>query len=216
MLYGDFGTTWTKLYDSRSGDRRIVPTRDSSSLSVDIATGHQSLGRGRQFFNELTALVEGGISRLGSGPWTLLDIGSRDVKLVSIENGHPVRMDWNNSCGALSGFTLELLGRYFALDFGNLAPTEESFPFTCGVLGMERLFDEVASGKSVERAVASFVRGMAGWIHALLGKPSLIYLSGGMCDNPLFLKSFPEHVQIAPLGRFVLLDGLQALEKKPS
>jgi hypothetical protein len=35
-----------------------------------------------------------------------------------------------------------------------------------------------------------------------------------MCDNRLFLRSFPPGVEVVPLGRFVLVEGLVAeLEK---
>jgi hypothetical protein len=125
-----------------------------------------------------------------------------------------VAMDWNNSCGALTGFTLELLGRYFNLDFGTIEPVPTGLPVTCGVLGMERLFDEVASGKPVEQAVAAFVRGMASFTHAFINRPDHFYLSGGMCDNPLFILSFPEGVRVEPLGRFVLVEGLLSEARK--
>jgi len=42
-----------------------------------------------------------------------------------------------------------------------------------------------------------------------IGSPRGFYLSGGMCDNPLFLGSFPEGVEVIPLGRFVLVEGLR-------
>jgi len=208
MLLGDFGTTWTKTLDTETGGRRLVPTREVQDLRADVATGHNARGRADTFVNELLALVQGGISRLGPGPWTLVDIGSRDIKVVRVENGRPVAMDWNNSCGALTGFTLELLGRYFNLDFNEVRPANTGLPVTCGVLGVERLFDEVASGRPVEQAVAAFVRGMASFTHAFINRPNHFYLSGGMCDNPLFLSSFPKGTEVEPLGRFVLVDGL--------
>lgn len=208
MLLGDFGTTWTKTLDTDTGGRRIIPTREVQELRVDLATGHNARGRAGTFVNELLALIQGGISRLGPGPWTLADIGSRDIKVVRVEYGRPVAMDWNNSCGALTGFTLELLGRYFNLDFNEVEPAPNGLPVTCGVLGVERLFDEVASGRPVEQAVAAFVRGMASFTHAFINRPNHFYLSGGMCDNPLFLSSFPKGTEVEPLGRFVLVDGL--------
>jgi len=208
MLLGDFGTTWTKTLDTGTGERRVIQSREVQKLRVDLATGHNARGRAGAFINELLALIQGGIFRLGPGPWTLADIGSRDVKVVRVEHGRPVAMDWNNSCGALTGFTLELLGRYFNLDFGKVKPVPTGLPVTCGVLGMERLFDEVASGRPVEQAVAAFARGMASFTHSFIGRPDHFYLSGGMCDNPLFLKSFPEGTRIEPLGRFVLIEGL--------
>jgi activator of 2-hydroxyglutaryl-CoA dehydratase len=210
MLLGDFGTTWTKILDTGTGERRVVPTREQPTLQVDVATGHNASRRAPYFVNELLALVKGGIQLLGAGPWTLIDIGSRDIKAVEVNQGQPTRMEWNNTCGALTGFTLELLGRYFNLDFSTILPSERALPITCGVLGMERLFDQVASGIPVENSIASFVRGMANWSHAFMDRPHSFYLSGGMCDNSLFLKSFPEDVRVEPLGRFVLLEGLLA------
>jgi hypothetical protein len=210
MLFGDFGTTWTKLLDTSSGNRSVKSTRDLSGLIVDVATGHNALRRAPVFVNELLALVNGGIQLLGNGPWTLVDVGSRDIKAVIVEQGRPVRMEWNNSCGALTGFTLELLGRYFNVDFSQIKPSEHALAVTCGVLGMERLFDQVAAGQDVSEALAGFVRGMANLAHGFIGRPDSFYLSGGMCDNPLFLKSFPNSVEIRPLGRFVLLEGLLA------
>lgn len=208
MLLGDFGTTWTKFLDTQTGERSVVQTRTLLAARVDVGTGHNARRRSGLFVNELLALIQGGISRLGPGPWTIADIGSRDVKVVRVEGGRPVAMDWNNSCGALTGFTLELLGRYFNLDFGVIQPVATGFPVTCGVLGMERLFDQVATGRPVEQAVAGFARGMASYTHAFMNRPDHFYLSGGMCDNPLFMKSFPEGVQVEPLGRFVLVEGL--------
>lgn len=214
MLLGDFGTTWTKILDTETGERTVIQSREAHAIRADLATGHNARGRTQTFVNELLALIQGGISRLGPGPWTVADIGSRDIKVVRVEDGRPAAMDWNNSCGALTGFTLELLGRYFNLDFSAVEPVPTGLPVTCGVLGVERLFDEVASGRPVEQAVAAFVRGMATFTHAFINRPDHFYLSGGMCDNHLFLRSFPDGVRVEPLGRFVLVEGLHLEAQK--
>ncbi|MCL2341192.1 MAG: hypothetical protein FWC49_05750, partial [Proteobacteria bacterium] len=39
-------------------------------------------------------------------------------------------------------------------------------------------------------------------------EPEELFLSGGLCANPLFVASFP--CTVHPLGRFVLLEGLLA------
>jgi hypothetical protein len=57
--------------------------------------------------------------------------------------------------------------------------------------------------------VARFVKGIALNAFAFAGSPEKIYLSGGLCDNPLFVGSFP--CRVVPLGRFVLLAGLRAM-----
>ncbi len=72
---------------------------------------------------------------------------------------------------------------------------------------MSHIFDAVVSGSSESEAVAKFVRGIARNAHRFAGSPDRLYLSGGLCDNPLFIGCFP--CEIIPLGRFVLLEGLK-------
>jgi hypothetical protein len=58
-------------------------------------------------------------------------------------------------------------------------------------------------------AVARFVKGIALNAFNFSGRPESLYLSGGLCDNQLFVNSFP--CTVVPLGRFVLLKGLQTI-----
>ena len=56
--------------------------------------------------------------------------------------------------------------------------------------------------------MARFARGIALNAYRFIGEPKQVYLSGGMCENRLFQRSFPEGVELTPLGRFVLVEGL--------
>ncbi len=105
------------------------------------------------------------------------------------------------------GFTIELLEKYYHLDFAALEVPKTSFSITCGVLGMSHIFDAVITGASEAEAVAKFVKGIAINAYNFAKRPEKIYLSGGLCDNPLFVASFP--CPVVPLGRFVLLEGLK-------
>ncbi len=207
-ILADFGTTWTKVLDTATGERRVLPTRESGDVRADLATGHNARRRAPRSVNELIALARGGLRLVKEPEFTLVDVGSRDVKYVRLREGDLVGMDWETTCGALTGFTLELLGRYYGLDYDQIEPAGIAAPVTCGVLGMERLFELVSEGASVEEAVARFVRGVALNAHRFAGEPGRIYLSGGMCDNRLFLRSFPPGVVVVPMGRFVLVEGL--------
>ena len=207
-VLGDFGTTWTKLLDVESGERRVLRTKEAKGLVADVATGHNARRRARRHINELIALAQGGERLIGEPEFLLLDVGSRDVKYVHMRGGELVAMDWTSTCGALTGFTLELLGSYYGLDYSAIEPSEKSVPVTCGVLGMEQLFELVSQGVSEAEAVARFARGIALNAHRFAGEPARCYLSGGMCENRLFLRSFPRGVEVAPLGRFVLVEGL--------
>ena len=190
-LLGDFGTTWTKLLDTDTGERRVLPTRATHEVRADIATGHNARRRAPRHVNELIALAQGGQRLISEPELLLLDVGSRDVKYVHLRRGTLVGMDWTTTCGALTGFTLELLGSYYGLDYGMIEPSKKSVPVTCGVLGMEQLFELVSEGVSEEEAVARFARGIALNAHRFIGEPQEFCLSGGMCDNRLFVRSFP-------------------------
>jgi len=207
-ILGDFGTSWTKLLDTESGERRVLPATEAHGIDPDIATGHNARRRAPRYVNELIALAQGGERLIAEEEFLLLDVGSRDVKYVHMRRGELVSMDWTTTCGALTGFTLELLGRYYGLDYDVVEPSTKSVPVTCGVLGMEQLFELVSQGVSESEAVARFARGIAANAYRFIGEPRKFYLSGGMCENRLFRRSFPEEVHLQPLGRFVLVEGL--------
>ena len=207
-ILADFGTTWTKLLDTATGERRVLRSRDARGLTADVATGHNARRRAPRHINELIALAQGGLHLIGEPEFILLDVGSRDMKYVHLRRGELVGMDWTSTCGALTGFTLELLGNYYELDYRTLEPSDHSVPVTCGVLGMEQLFELVSQGVSEAEAVARFARGIALNAHRFAREPKRFYLSGGMCENRLFQRSFPAGVEVQPLGRFVLVEGL--------
>lgn len=210
MRLGDFGTSYCKFLDLGPGSvPEILPTRNlQQSTMLDLATGHNGKRFAKRYVNELIALARGGESLIFEKDYVLLDCGSRDIKFIRYKNGRLADMGWNAECGASMGFTIELLGRYYELDYTQLQVPDKTFSVTCGVLGMSDIFDAVISGVSVNEAVARFVKGIAINAYRFAGTPDKLYLSGGLCENPLFVKSFP--CELVPLGRFVLLKGLEA------
>lgn len=210
MRLADFGTSYSKILETGTRIQpKILATKDiDPNLTVDLATGHNAKRRSYRSINELTALARGGTNLIGEEHFILLDCGSRDIKFVRSTHGQIVDMGWNAECGASMGFTIEMLATYYGLDYSTLPLPETGFSITCGVLGMSHIFDAVISGTSEAEAVAKFVRGIARNAYRFAGSPKKLYLSGGLCANPLFVASFP--CEVIPLGRFVLLSGLLA------
>jgi len=209
-ILADFGTSWTKILNTESGERRIEKTKDLAPFKADLATGHNTNNRRAwRTVNELIALGNGSMQLVDGKEYTVLDVGSRDVKYVKFVRGKVTEMNWSAKCGALTGFTLELILDYFSVDPARVKPGKGTMGITCGVLGMEQLFEAIAAGGTLEAALADFTRGLASNAYQFIGRPGRFYLSGGMCDNPLFLKSFPPGVEVFPLGRFVLVEGLK-------
>lgn len=208
MILGDFGTSYTKLYEN--GQARVVPTIElPHGVLADAGCGHQARGRARRIENELVALATGARTLVKRDDFVCVDVGSRDIKRVTFKNGQYSGCDWNYVCGALAGFTMELLAQHYRLDYERIEPSAEGLPVKCGILGISSLFDLVAQGESLSRAVARFVRGLAMNVHQFAGKPQTLFLAGGMCQNKLFVQSIP--AEVVPLGRFVSTEGLRAL-----
>ena len=214
-ILADFGTSWTKILDTATGRREIARTKDLGDFSAELATGHNTRKRAGRSVNELIALGDGSLQLVDDKEFTVLDVGSRDVKYVSFSGGMVSEMNWSAKCGAMTGFTLELILDYFGVDPAEVETGDSVMGITCGVLGMEQLFEQIAGGGAPERAVANFTRGLAVNAYRFIGQPKRFYLSGGMCDNPLFVRSFPEGVEVLPLGRFVLVEGLRKELERP-
>jgi activator of 2-hydroxyglutaryl-CoA dehydratase len=215
MILGDFGTSYSKFLDLSSArpEPYIIPSKElRSAHRVTIATGHNGKRFSDRYVNELTVLARGGEHLIAEDDFILLDCGSRDIKFIHYSSGRLNDMGWNSECGASMGFSIELLERYYDLDFHELPLPDRPFSVTCGVLGMSRIFDAVVAGTPDSEAVARFVMGIAINAYRFAGSPAKLYLSGGLCDNPLFVKSFP--CEVVPLGRFVLLKGLKAIIKQ--
>jgi activator of 2-hydroxyglutaryl-CoA dehydratase len=207
MILVDAGTAYTKILDN--GKLEILRTDHvPAGLRADRATGHNAWKFASRTVNELVALARGGLALIEDPSFLLLDVGARDTKLVRIKDRRYAGCGWNESCGSLTGFTLELIGRYFDVDFHGLEKETVGLDFTCGIFGISEMFDKISGGMKHEKAVAALTRGLAERIYDFAGRPDRLCLSGGLCENPLFLASLPCDVQ--PLGRAVLLKGLGA------
>jgi activator of 2-hydroxyglutaryl-CoA dehydratase len=208
VILGDFGTSYTKLYTN--GATKIIPTVElEAGFSADAACGHQARGHARRIENELVALATGAQARVQKDDFVCVDVGSRDIKKVAFRGGRYAGCDWNYVCGALAGFALELLAQHYRLNYDEIEPSQEGLPVKCGILGISSLFDLVAQGEDLQRAVAKFVKGVAMNVYHFAGKPQTLFLAGGMCDNILFVRSIPACV--VKLGRFVSIEGLRLL-----
>jgi activator of 2-hydroxyglutaryl-CoA dehydratase len=210
MILGDFGTSYSKLIDlaKPAPEPVVIPSKKlTTATRVTLGTGHIGKRYAEHHVNELTVLARGGEALIAEKNFVLLDCGSRDIKFVTYAAGRLQDMGWNSECGASMGFTIELLARYYDLDYTQLPMPAHPFSVTCGVLGMSHIFDAVISGTPEAVAVSRFVKGIALNAYRFAGSPAKLYLSGGLCDNPLFVNSFP--CELIPLGRFVLLSGLK-------
>jgi activator of 2-hydroxyglutaryl-CoA dehydratase len=214
LLLIDAGTSYIKTCDTVTGKTSVLHITEFGKQDLSNAgctTGHNAalLSKG-YFINELVALAEGAKSLCKETDFTILDIGSRDMKLVTFKSGRFDKCDWNTSCGAMVGFTIELIMRYFNKTPADLRVTDRYFDITCGLLGITKFFDQISKDSSIEDGMSSLINGMARFSWQFAGKPKVLYLSGGLAENMVFVESLKKLVpDLRPLGRFVLIEGLK-------
>ena len=215
MLLIDAGTSYIKVLEDDSNKLSIYPIVEKElycNLRPDVITGHNSaLFPNTKKVSELLALAHGTKKIIKEDSFTVLDVGSRDMKLVSYKNGEFDKCDWNTSCGAMIGFTIELITKYFDRTHIELPNTKKTLDITCGLLGITKFFDGISKNESIDENLSALINGMASYAWHFSGKPSSLYLSGGLCDNRTFVQHLNKLVpQLHTLGRKVLLEGLRS------
>lgn len=215
MIYCDGGSTYTKILYS-DGQTKIIPTKEmleDKTIWFDIATGHAARNRCSLYVNELIALTHGTLSMIDDENFTVVDIGSRDTKYVTVINRRVTGLDWNTSCGGNMGFTLELLGQYYSIDYNLLKSDPRKIPVACGLLAIEKILDEINNGSTPEQAIAMFINGLCHSMYQFCQSPTKIYLSGGLTENNCFMQTLSNYCAVKSLGRDVLLQGLIEISK---
>ncbi len=171
----DGGSSYCKIYEN--DEYRIIPTKKLVSEDnhyFDYATGYAVKKRSKKYINQLIALAEGGLALIKESDFTILDIGGRDTKYITFKDRELSNLNWNISCGGNMGFTVEILGNYYNIDYKELTPLNETIPVACGLLGIEKVFDEINNGNKPEVGVAKFLNGMALNAWHFAGKPKKI------------------------------------------
>lgn len=216
-IYIDAGTTWTKILKVESDNRRyeVILTSKLKELNLKFnkCTGHSLIKKEGIYENEVVALAMGAKKYLEDG-YTVLDLGSRDIKYVNFENKKFKDMDWNSSCAAATGATIEMLLKFYDLKISDLVFTKEKYSITCGIFGLERIMDDISQGVEAKIAVSKFIHGIAFNAYTFTKNPEKICVSGGFCENKCFIESLSQYCKVVPLGRFILAEGLEKIDVK--
>lgn len=219
----DAGTTWSKVLKVSTDVKpnkdnvfdvqktyNIVPTATLKDLNLEFtaATGHSAgLKNVKKYENEVVALAKGAAKWLENDD-IVLDLGSRDIKWVKFKDKKFSDMDWNTNCASATGATIEMLLKFYNVDVKELPLSNERYPVTCGIFGLERIMDDVAKGVEAKIAISKFIAGIAYNAWNFTKNPDRLCISGGFCENDCFIKSLEKHCKVEVLGRFILVDGL--------
>ena len=219
-IFVDAGTTYSKIitiddepqvlipyFHHEIGNKRyyLLPSKNLRSLNLKVtsACGHM----GGNCENEIVAMSKGAMNIVDSNS-TILDLGSRDAKWIRFKGKKFADMDWNTSCASSTGATVEMLLKFYDLKVQDLEFTNEKYVVNCGIFGLEKIMDDIASGTPSNIAVSKFVHGIAYNAWTFAKKPKKLYLSGGFCNNQCLVDSLKKYCDVYLLGQFILCEGL--------
>ena len=220
-IYLDAGTTWSKILatqeikelnsyfvqEKNNHFYYILPSAILKKFDFKYTktTGHMTGCQKPE--NEIISLVKGVLGETDENA-LVLDLGSRDAKWIKLKNGKFFDLDWNTSCAAATGATVEMLLKFYDVKTQDLKFNEEKYPITCGIFGLEKIMDDISNGVDKKEAIAKFIHGIAFNAWKFAKNPKKIYLSGGFCQNDCFVKSLSKYCTVECLGRFILVEGL--------
>ncbi|MBN2803129.1 MAG: hypothetical protein JXR91_08540 [Deltaproteobacteria bacterium] len=220
MIFADAGSSFCKTYSPGDDAVKIVSTRVMArdNVKFDWGTGHTARRMSKNFENDLISLSKGALALVDETDFTMLDLGSRDSKVVSFIDRRPVQLDWSVGCAAATGVTVEMIGKFYDVDFEAVEIDSKWTSVTCGTYALERIMDSVSKGIHENVAIGRFIHGFARNCYDFSKKPNKIYLSGGFTLNTPFIKALSKYTEVIPMGRTVPLAGLWAFaaEKDPS
>lgn len=208
----DAGTTWSKILTVKDKEKSytILPTANLKTLNIEfvLGTGHSAgLDCVKKYENEVVALAKGAKNWLENNN-IVLDLGSRDIKWIKFKDGKFSDMDWNTNCASATGATIEMLLKFYNVKPNKLVVSDEKYPVTCGIFGLEKIMDDVSRGISPEYAISKFIGGIAFNAWNFTKNPDKLCISGGFCENKCFMDSIKKYCEVIPLGRYILADGL--------
>jgi len=219
-VFVDAGTTYTKIitvneinsdllpylhHEFEDKKYFLLPSKLFRSLNINITNSCGHMGSASE--NEIVALANGALHIVDDDA-TILDLGSRDAKWIKFKNKKFSDMDWNTSCASSTGATVEMLLKFYDIKTDELNFCDEKYIVNCGIFGLEKIMDDIASGTAPNVAVSKFIHGIAYNAWSFSKKPNKIYLSGGFCNNNCFLDSLKHYCEVISLGQFVLCEGL--------
>lgn len=157
----------------------------------------------------------------GKGGWalfqkngTIIDVGGQDTKIITVEDGQVSDFLMNDKCAAGTGKFIEVMATRLGASLQELYRMAEigeplAISAMCTVFAESEVISHIGSGAKREDIAAGVVDSVASRVANLCirhGVRGDVFLTGGLCDSPYFLKVLSEKlscdVKTHPFGRY--------------
>ena len=187
-------------WNGRDTSRQIYDMLDQKGLAQNmrcVATGYGRVcvDYADKVVTEITCHGKGGWALFGQNG-TIVDIGGQDTKVIHIREGQVSDFLMNDKCAAGTGKFIEVMANRLGTDLGEFyamaeAGTPVSISAMCTVFAESEVIGHIGAGQPREDIAAGVIDSVAARVCNLVtrfGIQGELYLTGGLCDSPYFLK----------------------------
>ena len=177
---------------------------DSDKARV-VATGYGRISVEYADFEitEITCHARGGRELSKSENTTIIDVGSQDTKVISLENGYVSDFLMNDKCSAGTGRFIEIMANKLNLtleELFDLASKGDAIEISsmCTVFAESEVISYIGQGRNKEDIAAGVVDSVAKKVAQLAGRAKVkddVILTGGLSNVPYFAKVLEDKLQ---------------------
>lgn len=205
-------------WNGRDTARQIYDMLDQKGFAQNmrcVATGYGRVcvDYADKVVTEITCHGKGGWALFGQNG-TIVDIGGQDTKVIHIREAQVSDFLMNDKCAAGTGKFIEVMANRLGTDLGEFyamaeAGTPVSISAMCTVFAESEVIGHIGAGQPREDIAAGVIDSVAARVCNLMtrfGIQGELYLTGGLCDSPYFLKVLSEKtgrsVTTHPMARY--------------
>jgi predicted CoA-substrate-specific enzyme activase len=162
---------------------------------------------------EITCHGKGGWALFGKNG-TIIDVGGQDTKIITVEDGQVNEFLMNDKCAAGTGKFVEIMATRLGASLEQLYQMAEAgeplaISAMCTVFAESEVISYIGKNAKREDIAAGVVDSVASRVANLCTRHGIrgdVFLTGGLCDSPYFLKILSEKLSCKitthPLARY--------------
>lgn len=208
-------------WSSTETAQRVRSELACAGIDVDgspcVATGYGRLNvpYANKTVTEITCHGKGATYLFGNKPFTVIDIGGQDTKIIQMDGGMVQDFIMNDKCSAGTGRFLEIMANTLCIPLSDLCELARrgsgvSISSMCTVFAESEVISLIGAGTAKEDIAFGVIESITNKVKSQCGKQTAssraYYLTGGLCETDYVLESLSEKlgspVISSPLGRY--------------
>ena len=210
-------TGWSSTETAERVRAELATLGVDADSSPCVATGYGRLNvpYADKTVTEITCHGKGATWLFGNAPFTVIDIGGQDTKIIQMDGGMVQDFIMNDKCSAGTGRFLEIMANTLCVSLEQMCELARkgsgvSISSMCTVFAESEVISLIGAGTPKEDIAFGVIESITNKVKSQCGKQAggshIYYLTGGLCESDYILQSLSDklgaQVVSSPLGRY--------------